>query len=90
MRAPVRELITSVEVRTALVRALEELAPLDGTREIPAKVYANALLDLLAQLVFKYNKPPTQDEIDFLVAAFRGRLEGASKLAGERRVRVNH
>ena len=50
-----------------------ELAPLNGTRVIPAKVYADCLLDLLVNVADM--KPPSPDDVDALVAMFRAKLE---------------
>ena len=66
------EAITRGELRTVLVHALETLAPLDGTRSIPAKVYADCLLDLLVNANLK---PPSPDDVDALVEMFRAKLE---------------
>jgi hypothetical protein len=83
------EQITAIELRTTLVNALKELAPIGGTREIPAQTYADALMDLLSNCVFAVG-PPSQEEIEWLVSSFRMRLEGATKLAEEMRTKVRH
>jgi hypothetical protein len=83
------EQITAIELRTTLVNALKELAPMGGTREIPARTYADALMDLLSNCVFAVG-PPSQEEIEWLVSSFRARLEGASQLAKDMRTEVHH
>ena len=65
--------ITSTELKSALVRTLETLAPLGGEREIPALVYADTLLYLLISPGSM--RSPTADDVDALVAMFRARLE---------------
>jgi hypothetical protein len=66
------EPITSNELRTVLTTALETLAPLNGTRSIPAQVYADTLLDLL---VCANLKPPDPEDVDALCEMFRAKLE---------------
>jgi hypothetical protein len=66
------EPITSNELRSVLIRTLETLAPVNGTRVIPAKVYADCLLDLLVNANLK---PPDPDDVDALCAMFRAKLE---------------
>jgi hypothetical protein len=65
-------IITRTELRSALVRTLEELAPMNGPRTIPARVYADVVLDLLINASLEL---PTLDDVDALVAMFRARLE---------------
>jgi hypothetical protein len=62
-----------------LVRTLETLAPINGTRVIPAQVYADCLIDLLINANLE---PPSPDDVEALVALFRAKLEAVIEAKG--------
>ena len=79
-----RHLLSAVELRAVLVRALEQLAPIGGAREIPFNAYCDCLLGLLADFLAASPQPESADELERLVALLRDKLAAAMTERGRR------
>jgi hypothetical protein len=71
----VSDIVTSDELRAALMDTLRRLAPAGSGREIPFNTACDAMLAVLADLLVAAGRGP--DDVAGLAVLFRERLEAA-------------
>lgn len=67
------ELVSAIELRRALIGAIETLAPIGSARSVPFNVFCDELVDLLADMLAA-SPPITAEEVERLCGLFRTRL----------------